>query len=441
MSNNSIARSILSNTGPSTVIVPNPLPSTPVRNNLLNVTANTPTNKGGSLLDKSSLLNLDGGGGGGGGYMSMAERFKRTQQQILALKERIGGLRQAKEDDIDWETYGKPSDMKFAFAIRRSLRGHYGKVYSADWGGDNVSVVSAGQDGRLIIWNGFTENKKEVFRLKSAWVMTCAYEKDENQLVACGGLDNTVSIYHVTKGGSHYSHTGHFGNYHIPLYSLVGHEGYISDIKFWNTNISSGTPSSSSSSLVNNNLQLLSSSGDSTIILWDVTTGTKKQIFNDHTSDVMSVSCHPYDPNLFVSGSCDTYVRVWDIRTGHSVRNFGGHLSDVNVVNFFPSGTAVASGSDDASIRMFDLRSSGSVNILSEDRIMCGVTDLTFSKTGRLLFSSYEESYIIAWETIAKEGTFHELKGHRNRVSTLGVNISGNALLSGSWDTELAIWC
>ena len=433
MSNNSIPRSITNNAG--LVIVPNPLPSTPLRGNPI-ILPDSPLSLPNKTINAATTVP---------GYMSMAERLRKTQQQVLALKERINGLRQAKEDDIDWESYGKPSDVKFNFAIRRSLRGHYGKIYSSDWGGDNISVVSAGQDGRLIIWNGFTENKREVFRLKSAWVMSCAYEKDGNQLVACGGLDNTISIYHITKGSSHYSHAGHFGNYHIPLFTLVGHEGYISDIKFWNMNntntITPTSSSSSSSSLVSNNLQLLSCSGDSSIILWDVHTGTKKQIFNDHTSDVMSINCHPFDNNIFVSGSCDTIVRIWDIRTGHSVRSFGGHASDINAVDFFPSGAAVASGSDDSSIRMFDLRSSGPINILSEDRIICGVTDLTFSKTGRLLFSSYDESYIIAWEIISKEGTFHELKGHRNRVSTIGVNTSGNALLTGSWDTELAIWC
>lgn len=36
--------------------------------------------------------------------------------------------------------------------------------------------------------------------------------------------------------------------------------------------------------------------------------------------------------------------------------------------------------------------------------------------------------------------TFHELKAHKNRVSCLGVNYTGQALCTGSWDTELAVW-
>lgn len=34
---------------------------------------------------------------------------------------------------------------------------------------------------------------------------------------------------------------------------------------------------------------------------------------------------------------------------------------------------------------------------------------------------------------------FHELKGHQNRVSTVGVNAEGNALCTGSWDQTLMV--
>ena len=71
---------------------------------------------------------------------------------------------------------------------------------------------------------------------------------------------------------------------------------------------------------------------------------------------------------------------------------------------------------------------------------MCSVTDIAFSKTGRLLIASYQDTFCIAWETIARDGTWYELKGHKNRVSCVGVNATGQALSTGSWDSELNIW-
>lgn len=46
-------------------------------------------------------------------------------------------------------------------------------------------------------------------------------------------------------------------------------------------------------------------------------------------------------------------VFIWDMRTGQVVQNFEGHQSDVNSVKFHPSGDAVATGSDDSTVRKF----------------------------------------------------------------------------------------
>lgn len=48
--------------------------------------------------------------------------------------------------------------------------------------------------------------------------------------------------------------------------------------------------------------------------------------------------------------SCDKTVIVWDMRTGQCVQVFEGHESDINSVRFYPSGDAIATGSDDATV-------------------------------------------------------------------------------------------
>lgn len=76
---------------------------------------------------------------------------------------------------------------------RRILKGHFGKIYAMHWSSDSRHLVSASQDGKLIIWNGFTTNKVHAIPLRSSWVMTCAYSPN-GDLVACGGLDNLCSV-------------------------------------------------------------------------------------------------------------------------------------------------------------------------------------------------------------------------------------------------------
>merc|ERR1712008_122782 len=68
----------------------------------------------------------------------------------------------------------------------------------------------------------------------------------------------------------------------------------------------------------------------------------------------MSLSLSP-DMRTFVSGACDASAKLWDIRDGMCKQTFPGHESDINAVTFFPNGYGLASGSDDASCRFFDI--------------------------------------------------------------------------------------
>ena len=49
----------------------------------------------------------------------------------------------------------KPPSVK----LRRHLKGRFGKVYGMHWAGDLETLVSASQDGKLILWNAITNLK------------------------------------------------------------------------------------------------------------------------------------------------------------------------------------------------------------------------------------------------------------------------------------------
>jgi guanine nucleotide-binding protein G(I)/G(S)/G(T) subunit beta-1 len=187
--------------------------------------------------------------------------------------------------------------------VRRTLKGHLAKIYAMHWGSDKRHLVSASQDGKLIIWDAFTTNKVHAIPLRSSWVMTCAYAPSGN-FVACGGLDNICSIYNVkAKEGSSVK----------VAKELNAHTGYLSCCRFLSDR------------------QIITSSGDMTCLLWDIDAGVKTLEFADHTQDVMSISLFP-EKNIFVSGACDATAKVWDIRTGKCVQSFTGHESDINAV-------------------------------------------------------------------------------------------------------------
>ncbi len=105
---------------------------------------------------------------------------------------------------------------------------------------------------------------------------------------------------------------------------------------------------------------------------------------------------------------------------------------------FFPDGQAFASGSDDASCRLFDFRADRELNIYAHNNILCGITSVAFSASGRLLFAGYDDYNTNVWDVLKGERV-GVLAGHENRVSCLGVSADGMALCTGSWDSLLKV--
>ena len=91
--------------------------------------------------------------------------------------------------------------------------------------------------------------------------------------------------------------------------------------------------------------------------------------------------------------------------------------------------------------RLCGLRSYWHVHYVGEDKIRCGITSVSFSKSGRLLLAGYDDCYCYAWATVKSQNGDHVwmLNGHENRVSCLGVNETGQALCTGSWDSLLKV--
>uniref|UniRef100_A0A8D2M7S3 Guanine nucleotide-binding protein G(I)/G(S)/G(T) subunit beta-1 n=1 Tax=Zonotrichia albicollis TaxID=44394 RepID=A0A8D2M7S3_ZONAL len=258
----------------------------------------------------------------------------QLRQEAEQLKNQIRDARKACADATLAQITANIDPVgRIQMRTRRTLRGHLAKIYAMHWGTDSRLLVSASQDGKLIIWDSYTTNKVHAIPLRSSWVMTCAYAPSGNY-VACGGLDNICSIYNLKTRE---------GNVRVSR-ELAGHTGYLSCCRFLDDN----------------------------------------QIF-------------------------------------------------------FPNGNAFATGSDDATCRLFDLRADQELMVYSHDNIICGITSVAFSKSGRLLLAGYDDFNCNVWDTL-KADRAGVLAGHDNRVSCLGVTDDGMAVATGSWDSFLKIW-
>ena len=78
--------------------------------------------------------------------------------------------------------------------------------------------------------------------------------------------------------------------------------------------------------------------------------------FEGHTDHVTSVS-FSRDGRTLAAGSNDKTVRVWDLETGQTLQTLKGHSRQITCVQFSPEGATLASASIDGTIRLWDAAS------------------------------------------------------------------------------------
>jgi WD40 repeat protein len=115
---------------------------------------------------------------------------------------------------------------------------------------------------------------------------------------------------------------------------------------------------------------------------------------------------------------------------------FTGHLQRVRTVAVTPDGTRAVSGSDDKTLRVWDLETGKS---LCEFKGHTGeVMAVAVTSDGRRVVSGSLDRTLLVWELESGE-TVHKLEGHSHSVRAVAVNPNGLAV-SGSWDGTLLVW-
>ncbi len=156
-----------------------------------------------------------------------------------------------------------------------------------------------------------------------------------------------------------------------------------------------------------------------------------------HSGQVNSVSYSPKG-RFLASGSDDHTVKIWEVERSYVfwttprdrlLRTLYGHTDAINSVSYAPNGKQVASGSDDKTIKIWEVESGRLLKTLhghTDD-----VNSVKFSPDSKTLASGSSDKTVKIWEA-ASGRLLKTLRGHNEGVKRVNYSPDGKQIASGT---------
>ncbi len=155
-----------------------------------------------------------------------------------------------------------------------------------------------------------------------------------------------------------------------------------------------------------------------------------------HEGSVNDVSITPNEKYV-VSGSDDCTVRIWDIETGENIKILRGHKDHITSVAVLPNGKRVVSGSKDRTLCIWDIETGKSIRTLKGHKSW--VTAVSVTPNGKHVISGSKDRTVCIWDIETGEIT-NTLEGHKDQITSVTVMPDGNHVVSASRDGTIRIW-
>jgi WD40 repeat protein len=259
--------------------------------------------------------------------------------------------------DAAGDVYGFEGKSGAALWARRGS--HEGGVLAMAIRPDGAAFATAGQDGRVLIWNAAEGQVSEVVELGNGWVENVAWSSDGQWLAA--SISRCVHVY-----------------------DAGGKEAWRSDEHL-----------STISAIAWSSAQELATACYGRVTFFDAPTGKLRQKLEWKASFV-SMVLSPVG-NIVACGSQDNLVHFWR-RSTEEVSMMAGYSSKPSTLAFDDTGTLLATGGGEA-VTVWSFQGSGPEGTepsVLEIHIQ-PITTLAFAHHGMLLASGARDCGVVVW--------------------------------------------
>ena len=161
-----------------------------------------------------------------------------------------------------------------------------------------------------------------------------------------------------------------------------------------------------------------------------------KILLRDHSGEVNKGALSA-DGTRALSGSDDTTVRIWDIETGRSIRVFKGHSGNIYSVAFSADGTRALSGSNDHTVRLWDVETGRSIRVFKGHSGL--VLSVTFNADGTRALSGSGDHTLRLWD-VESGRSIRVFEGHSASVRSVAFSADGTRVFSVALNGVLCLW-
>jgi len=243
-----------------------------------------------------------------------------------------------------------------------SLIGHKGAVWCARLNNDTTLAATASADFTAKLWCAITGECKQSFTHKHI-VKSCVFSQDGNHFLT-GGAEKKIRLFDLARPDADpmvMEGSGGSVSYILPTPdpNLIVTCATEAGVRVWDTR----TLTQVNTLHTDKELSCISMSHDGSVI--SASDGNTVRMFNSTTFEQIkqhelpnAIDCVAYHPAMdrFVTGSdSELWVRAYDFETGKEIACNKGHHGPVRSVAFNPDGTNYASGSEDGTIRIWEM--------------------------------------------------------------------------------------